>query len=356
MEERVMRRTAYLSAALLLVGLLISMPAHSTSYQTSSATYASALRTGAIAVNENGDVLMGAMMDGYRPRTLLWQRDAVPVPILDDLYARDLNIAHEIVGYTANTGTGSHAFLFDSTTSATTDLSIVGEDYSEAVAINDRGQVAINVAFPDRSFSSFVWSRADGFTPVDGLGGPIVELRDINQAGQAAGNGTDGDGWTHAFVWSKASGTVRIGDLGAEWSRANAINEAGQIVGTCGIDEEHYGMFIWDPLRGMSMAWELPYQVQIEIGAINNAGVVVGDIVDNHSERPQHHAFAWSAVGGLTLLGVGGASDVNNRGEIVGDIEGSAVLWEPVPEPSSLLVLGIGLLPLMRALAHRQRR
>ena len=88
---------------------------------------------------------------------------------------------------------------------------------------------------------------------------------------------------------------------------------------------------------------------------INSTGQVVGSI--------NNLAVIWNADGSVTSLpslagySYAGASAINNTGQVVGEAWGNgthmAVLWQPVPEPSSIIALVGGLGSL---LAFRRRR
>lgn len=121
----------------------------------------------------------------------------------------------------------------------------------------------------------------------------------------------------------------------------NAINDSGAMVGTANSDQCTYNIALWDSdgIHDLGVGWGAAYD-------INNNGIVVGD--------KGFEAFVKDADGVQVLSGIEGstyntARQVNKDGWIVGfsdDGNGTnyAVLWRPVPEPSSIVVLlgGIG--------------
>ena len=88
---------------------------------------------------------------------------------------------------------------------------------------------------------------ADGRTlDLGTLGGSDSEAVDVNNAGQVVGNANTADQSSHAFVY--ADGVMQdLGTLGGRQSFATAINELGQIVGfsdvELGSDERHAFFF-----------------------------------------------------------------------------------------------------------------
>ena len=70
------------------------------------------------------------------------------------------------------------------------------------------------------------------FTIVDlgTLGGTSSEAVDINDSGQVVGRSYAADSY-HAFSWTQATGMVDMGTLGELFSDALAVNERGQVVG-----------------------------------------------------------------------------------------------------------------------------
>jgi probable HAF family extracellular repeat protein len=221
-------------------------------------------------------------------------------------------------------------------------LTVVGPPGSEALAINETGQVAgVRATMPSggiRRTDAFVWTPVPvpsrglgvGFHLLPTFGGQAGSATAINDSFQVVGwsevGGLDPPGLseTHAFLWDE-NGFAPLLPIHAEWpsSLAYGINEAGEAVGIEGSG------FSCRPIL-----W-LP-------------------------------APAYGYPAGANLLPAGPyqdgvLNDINDRGEIAGYvtsacdvIEGGMSLWLPEPAyglPAGFNLLSEVLLPLSRALA-----
>ena len=203
------------------------------------------------------------------------------------------------------------SFAWDST-SGITYLPMIGYENSYPMGISDSGVVAGTVNLPDHTGRAFTWTAQGGMTilfPDD----PWNAARAISTGGVLLGASSLGSGVAEWFIWSTEYGKVTIGTSTEQRSLwPNAVNDQGQVAGT-----------MWSPGEG-------------------------------------EKAFVWDPETGITTLGEGRARDINNSGWVAGTVgnsqTGQAVLWEPVPEPSSLMVLGMGILPLVRVFTRRRVR
>ena len=65
------------------------------------------------------------------------------------------------------------------------------------------------------------------------LGGTSSQAVAVNDKGQVVGfSSTAGDAESHAFFWTQKGGMVDLGTLGGTFSGAEAVNDNGHVVGT----------------------------------------------------------------------------------------------------------------------------
>jgi probable HAF family extracellular repeat protein len=104
-----------------------------------------------------------------------------------------------------------------------------------AIAINDRGQVAIvATAFFVADGTSFIWENGS-LTDLGSLGGGGTVIRAMNEQGIVVGESRTATGETHAFRWADGVMTdLGVGPSGAPHSIALKVNEGGEIIGQAG--------------------------------------------------------------------------------------------------------------------------
>jgi probable HAF family extracellular repeat protein len=219
---------------------------------------------------------------------------------------------------------------------------VVGDFAGSAVyvslrAINDRGQAIGSVERRARPwYRGFLWANGK-VRDIGSLGGFYTYPKAINNRGQIAGNsstrGRDAYG-SHAFLWQ--SGRMR--DLGV-WVVVD-MNERGQIVGRKRMSNGRYRAVLWQngKLRDLGV---LPGDRYSEAIAINERGQIIGVSYDsrfhNDLEVSGSRPFLWErgrmrALPGLRAREEATVMAINNRGEILGEIDGRGpVLWRPVP-------------------------
>jgi probable HAF family extracellular repeat protein len=157
------------------------------------------------------------------------------------------------------------------------------------------------------------------------LGGDMSDALGINDVGQVAGVAQTLNGDPHAFLKSPMSPMRDLGTLGGAaggMSWAYAVNQfvvgvSSVVIGTIGTDHA----FRWSPSHGMQDlgALEFPENASYAYGT-NKSGIVVGE--SNVSSIFVTHAFRWEK-GVMKDLGTfGGKSSrarcINDNGEIAG--------------------------------------
>lgn len=303
--------------------------------------------------------------------------------VIDDfvnIYADSVNNRGEVVGRAYNSNnTAVRAFAWDSVNG----IRFIGDLGSEAFEINNNG-----IATVRRIDGWSLWDSVNGLQDME----PNIGGFCINDLGQLA---------YLSNMWDPINGVTPIPLLpGFDSNYASAINNNSQVIGNANAQYPFVRGFIWDSINGTRNIGCLSgYYSSYALG-VNDLGQIVGDCRD--STQSTRRAYIWDSVNGIQDLGIsGGASDINNAGQIVGnnssgatfvmdsmrnitylptlvsgknaraiaisedglivgrsltaDNKWHAVMWTPVPEPSSMIALGVGLLPLAGVALKRRR-
>jgi probable HAF family extracellular repeat protein len=247
-----------------------------------------------------------------------------------------INEPGQIVGFSALAGgacggstPNCHAFLWED--GVMQDLGTLGGGHSVAVAINNAGKVvgfsttATGTSCPNLPIAgchAFLW---DGSSMIDlgTLGGDFSEATAINPAGHVVGRSTTASGDVHGFYWD---GVMHdLGTLGGTMSLAYDVNPAGQVAGSSTIPA---GPFCGVPASDCH-AYTSFHGVMTDIGtlggdhstalAINPAGHATGV---STTASGLAHAFLWDGKTMQDLGTLGGDESegvaINGRGDVVG--------------------------------------
>jgi probable HAF family extracellular repeat protein len=255
--------------------------------------------------------------------------------------ATDINDQGLIAG-TAFTNASSndlHAFVWTESGGFQGLGAVPGAFFSQANAINDRGEVVGFSGNDFGDFTAFIWSQVAGIRPLGSLpdGTSFLRAQAINNDGVVVVDPEDEP--PGVFLWTAESGFRAIGlPPGADFASGAGINDHTAVVGVSGQFAGEITAFLWTEEDGFLDLGALPGFPVSSATDINQSGQVVGTAFTGTGESAR--GFAWTAAAGMQDLGTlpGGnfseASAINDRGEVVGmsdNGEGArhAVLWTP---------------------------
>src|SRR5262245_56487147 len=175
-------------------------------------------------------------------------------------------------------------------------------------------------------------------TDLGALGDNGTSAADLNQSGQVVGTAYTGDHLGRAVLWENGT-MIDLGTLGGNVSSAAGINDLGQVVGTSFLpDGATRHAFLVNPQGGVwfqDSDLDGRNDFMIDLGVlngsfyseatdVNNAGQVVGE--------SDGHAFLWDAANGMTDLGTpsgftrSSAAGIN----VAGQVTGTASYYDPL--------------------------
>jgi probable HAF family extracellular repeat protein len=101
------------------------------------------------------------------------------------------------------------------------DLGTLGGNFSEALAINDRGQVVGRSTTASGVWKAFLWTAKGGMVDLGTLGGNSGQAHAVNSRGQIIGDSKNALNAIHATLWSAPSLTPeeQVKELIAEVER-----------------------------------------------------------------------------------------------------------------------------------------
>ncbi len=194
--------------------------------------------------------------------------------------------------------------------------------YSHAYDITPDGSTIVGYGLSASGLEAFKWTESTGMVGIGDLDGGGFESRAISATPDSSviiGTGTSQFG-TEAFRWTEDGGMIGLGDLegGSYESWASAVSADGETV--VGFSESSIGReaFIWDDSAGIQNlkdVLETDYGLDLSGWMLTSANGISDD--------------------GSTIVGYG----INPYG----NTEAWIATTEPVPEPTTIFLLGSGL-------------
>jgi probable HAF family extracellular repeat protein len=308
-------------------------------------------------INTRGDIV-GSFGSSTTGGAFVWTSErgiqTLTVPGATRPSAEGINDFGQVVGYARLASqSNNHAFIWDSSGSSYDIVPTAVEAY--AYDINNQGEVVgAEGGYGDRY--PYIWTENDGMTRISNI---------LGNANAISSNGKVTGDWRatissseRAFRWESETGFCDIPG-GGGWSRGNAINDNGWVVGF-GLGNSSTIPMLWTPengveyIGGSSGGWGY---------GINNAGTAL--------IATQGNWFLWNREEGLLSLNtllvdlpsnwqLLSATTINDTGMIAGTagINGNhphLVLLTPIPEPSALILLGIGAISILPYAWHRRK-
>ncbi len=257
---------------------------------------------------------------------------ALPGNSVSAAYA--LNNLGEVAG-ASSTPTADIATLFSA--GKATSISTLGANVSLATAINSSGDmVGYNIFYsdPNSEFHAFLYS---GGSMKDINSATLFpsgsEALGINNSGQVVGTGYLSPSNFHAFLYS--GGEVKdIGPPGSYQASAVAINTSGQIVGSYYLTSGGGGSFLYS--NGRITTLPVPTgSSSVSSFAINDNGAIAGALYFSSGAPPHAASFSsgvWTDLGAITGALSNLAKGINIAGQVVGTAYFRQTQYHP-PKP-----------------------
>jgi len=274
----------------------------------------------AIGINDAGQVTGGAQTASGETHAFVWTQSGGMTDLGtllegDYSYGTDINQLGWVAGV-SKTGAlmpdgspAQHCFLW-TPSGGMQDLGSLAPgtnyDHCQTEGINNNGDVVGSSYTASGELHAILWTQAGGMRDLGTLGGTYSQAIDVNDGGQVVGGSRKAGSAANdhlAFLWTEAGGMVEIGTLGGSRSFATAINNAGVIAGQSRLPDRSKNKsgdthaFLWTPTDGMVDLGTLPHGTWSQTWGMSEA--IGGDVVwitgwaDNPQRAFYHNAVLW---------------------------------------------------------------
>jgi hypothetical protein len=305
---------------------------------------------------------IGFATENSNDRALLWNGSSSNYINLNptgfsDSYGKGVSSSDQ-VGYGLLTNVNYHALQWFGSAASVIDLHPSGHAFSQAFATSGAHQVG------NADFHAALWTGTAGsFVDLNPTGFRESEAWGVDGSQQVGfGVGASTGELSHAILWNSSSTSyVDLNPAGMTSSQAFGI-AGGQQVGTASNNSSTPHAMLWTGTAASAIDLNPVGFTSSYLNATNGFNQV-GYGFGSTGE----HALVWSgtAASAIDLHGVlptwilaSYATGISSNGDIVGygfdsNRKTTALLWSPVPEPSSIAVLGLGALALLRRLRRK---
>ncbi|MCF7955097.1 MAG: PEP-CTERM sorting domain-containing protein [Phycisphaerae bacterium] len=371
-----MKRVLLASLCVLVITLIAN--ANAANFQGLGGLFEGNTDSHAQSVSADGSVITGyAINAGHSFEAFRWTSGEGMVGLSGLSYSAGAGYGisgdgSNIVGYSLSTS-GEEAFLWTSGGNMIGLGDLPGGSFrSIARGVSSDGTVITGKGTSALGTEAFRWTSGEGMVGLGDLAGGSFSSQANGISGDGSiivGEGRSASG-TEAFRWTSDTGMAGLGDLpgGNYYSQANGISDDGSAIVGRSRSASGYEAFLWTVEDGMIGLGALPgSNFYSTAKAVSNNGIVVGSS-DIAFESGSGRAFIWDQNNGIRNLRQVLETDYNldlsgwilstafgisaDGTTIVGtgaNPDGNAESWVAiVPEPCSLVLLGLGGLALRR--------
>ena len=307
------------------------------------------------AINASGQIAGNATLSG-RSHAFLWDTNgSVRELTMPTGYVScgvlDMNGVGQCAGYATDSAGNDHAVAWDALGNPVL-LNTSNSLYSSAWSINIYGQIVGYSGASNGDNHAIIWDIEGNPNDLGQTNGwSYSRAYGINDSGQIVGENQNG-----AFL---LFGTVtNLGArVGSSDSNAMAVNNSGDAVGF--VRSPNDANYLWKSTGDVVTMQAFLDSYNTRCLSINDIAQAVGLCFLSSGSFPftsASHAVAWTPTGEISdinpsTMTSSSAYDINNSGWIVGGCSNGAnsyaVLWTPVPEPSSIAAFVMGLVGLV---------